>query len=153
MDSSLDLDARPEGHPRWPNCVALLRIPHHAFDHTFVETSSVPAAPAGQASQAAPAGNAETGKKLWTSVGCWQCHGYEGQGGAAGPRLAPRPLPWAALRGYVRRPANQMPYTERSCRIRTSRTCTLISSRARRRRRTFRCSRNERLQKLGVLSK
>jgi len=40
MDSSLDLDARPEEHPRWPNCVALLRIPHHAFDHTFVETSS-----------------------------------------------------------------------------------------------------------------
>jgi len=64
--------------------------------------------------QAAPAGNAETGKKLFTSYGCWQCHGYEGQGGAAGPRLASRPLPFAGFSAYVRRPANQMPpYTEK----------------------------------------
>ena len=63
---------------------------------------------------AAPAGNAETGKKLYVSVGCYQCHGYEGQGGAAGPRLAPRPLPYAGFSRYVRRPTNQMPpYTER----------------------------------------
>ena len=63
---------------------------------------------------AAPAGNAETGKKLWVSVGCWQCHGYEGQGGAAGPRLAGRNLPWAGVSAYVRRPTNQMPlYTEK----------------------------------------
>ena len=63
---------------------------------------------------AAPAGNAETGKKLFVSYGCWQCHGYEGQGGAAGPRLAPRPLPFAGFSRYVRRPTNQMPpYTEK----------------------------------------
>jgi mono/diheme cytochrome c family protein len=62
----------------------------------------------------APAGNAETGKKLYVSYGCWQCHGYEGQGGAAGPRLAPRPLPFAGFSRYVRRPTNQMPpYTEK----------------------------------------
>jgi len=62
----------------------------------------------------APAGNVETGKKLWTSYGCWQCHGYEGQGGAAGPRLASRPLPFARFSGYVRRPTNQMPpYSEK----------------------------------------
>ena len=70
-------------------------------------------APAAQAAPA-PAGNAETGKKLFVSYGCWQCHGYEGQGGAAGPRLAPRPLPFAGFSRYVRRPTNQMPpYTER----------------------------------------
>ena len=63
---------------------------------------------------AAPAGNAETGRKLWVSYGCWQCHGYEGQGGAAGPRLASRPLPFAGFSAYVRRPTNQMPpYTEK----------------------------------------
>jgi ubiquinol-cytochrome c reductase cytochrome c subunit len=57
----------------------------------------------------APAGNPDTGKKLFVSYGCWQCHGYEGQGGAAGPRLAPRPLPFAGFSRYVRRPTNQMP--------------------------------------------
>lgn len=69
-----------------------------------------PATPAA----AAPAGNAETGKKLYTSYGCYQCHGFEAQGGAAGPRLAPRPLPYAGFARYVRRPTNQMPpYTEK----------------------------------------
>jgi mono/diheme cytochrome c family protein len=66
------------------------------------------------AQQAAPAGNAEAGKKLWVSVGCWQCHGYEAQGGAAGPRLAGRNLPFAGVSAYVRKPTNQMPlYTEK----------------------------------------
>ena len=67
------------------------------------EAAPKPAAPA------APAGNVETGKKLWISVGCWQCHGYEGQGGAAGPRLSGRNLPFAGFSAYVRRPTNQMP--------------------------------------------
>ena len=72
------------------------------------EPAPKPAAPA------APAGNIETGKKLWVSVGCGQCHGYEGQGGAAGPRLAARNLPWTGFSAYVRRPTNQMPpYTEK----------------------------------------
>jgi mono/diheme cytochrome c family protein len=75
-----------------------------------VAAAQTPAAPA----QPASAGNAETGKKLYVSYGCWQCHGYEGQGGAAGPRLAPRPLPFAGFSRYVRRPTNQMPpYTEK----------------------------------------
>ncbi|MBI2186922.1 MAG: cytochrome c [Acidobacteria bacterium] len=66
------------------------------------------------AAQAAPAGNAETGATLWRNVGCWQCHGYEAQGGAAGPRLSGRNLPWTGFSAYVRRPANQMPlYTEK----------------------------------------
>ena len=87
------------------------------------------------AAAAAPAGNAETGKKLFVSYGCWQCHGYEGQGGAAGPRLAPRPLPFAGFSRYVRRPTNQMPpYTERSSPTRTSSTSTRICSRGPRRR-------------------
>jgi ubiquinol-cytochrome c reductase cytochrome c subunit len=72
---------------------------------TVVAAAQTPA----PATQPAPAGNAETGKKLFVSYGCWQCHGYEGQGGAAGPRLAPRPLPFAGFSRYVRRPTNQMP--------------------------------------------
>ena len=71
-------------------------------------------APKPAAAAQAPAGNAETGKKLWVSVGCWQCHGYEAQGGAAGPRIAGRNLPFAGFSAYVRRPTNQMPpYTEK----------------------------------------
>jgi mono/diheme cytochrome c family protein len=63
--------------------------------------------------QTPPAGNAETGKKLYVSLGCWTCHGYEGQGGAA-PRIAPRPLPLTAFKTYVRRPSERMPnYPER----------------------------------------
>ena len=60
-----------------------------------------------------PAGDADAGKKLFVSLGCWTCHGYEGQGGAA-PRIAPRPLPRAAFTTYVRRPSERMPnYPER----------------------------------------
>ena len=79
---------------------------------------AVPGAQAQAAAQApkasaAGAGNAENGKKLFKSYGCYQCHGYEGQGGA-GARLAPRPIPFAALSAYVRQPRGQMPpYTSK----------------------------------------
>lgn len=59
---------------------------------------------------AAPAGSADAGKKLFASVGCYQCHGYEAQGSnATGPRLGPRPMAFAAFTRYVRRPTGQMP--------------------------------------------
>jgi len=58
----------------------------------------------------APAGNAENGKKLFASDGCYQCHGYQGQGATpTGPRLGPRPLAFAAFSKYVRQPTGQMP--------------------------------------------
>lgn len=61
-------------------------------------------------SNAAPAGNAESGKKLFVSYGCYQCHGYEAQGSnATGPRLGPRPIAFAAFSRYVRQPSGQMP--------------------------------------------
>ena len=69
--------------------------------------------PAQAPAQTTPAGDADAGKKLFVSLGCWTCHGYEGQGGA-GPRIAPRPLPRAAFTTYVRRPSERMPnYPER----------------------------------------
>lgn len=64
----------------------------------------------GPAAAAAPAGNAETGRKLFTSYGCYQCHGYEAQGSSAtGPRLGPRPMPFAGFSKYIRQPTGQMP--------------------------------------------
>lgn len=64
----------------------------------------------GQQPAAIPAGNAETGKKLYVSYGCYQCHGYEAQGSSAtGPRLGPRPIAFSAFSRYVRQPTGQMP--------------------------------------------
>jgi mono/diheme cytochrome c family protein len=52
---------------------------------------------------------------LFVSFGCYQCHGYEAQGGSAGPRLAPRPIPYAQLMKYVRHPTGEMPpFTEKT---------------------------------------
>ncbi len=60
-------------------------------------------------------GDAENGKKIFTSYGCYQCHNYVAHGGRAGPRLAPNPIPFAAFSRYVREPTNQMPpYTPKS---------------------------------------
>jgi ubiquinol-cytochrome c reductase cytochrome c subunit len=56
----------------------------------------------------APAGNVQNGKKIYSSYGCYQCHGYEGQGGV-GPRLAPRPTAFAAFSKYIRQPTGEMP--------------------------------------------
>ena len=62
---------------------------------------------------AAPAGNAENGKRIYASYGCYQCHGYAAHGGA-GPRLAPNPISFAAFARYVRHPRGQMPpYTSK----------------------------------------
>jgi mono/diheme cytochrome c family protein len=72
------------------------------------QTPQRPATAAPQASTAA--GNAEVGKKLFVSDGCYQCHGYEAQGSSAtGPRLGPRPMAFAAFSRYVRQPTGQMP--------------------------------------------
>ncbi len=77
-------------------------------------TSATPAATPQADTAQASTGDADTGKKLYSSHGCYACHGLEGQGGAAGPRIAPRPFPLAAFLTVVRRPPNQMPaYTER----------------------------------------
>ena len=64
---------------------------------------------------AAPQGNADEGKKLFVSYGCYQCHGREAQGSnATGPRLGPRPIAFTAFTRYVRRPTGQMPpYTSK----------------------------------------
>ena len=74
-------------------------------------TAMAQAAP--KAAAKAPAGNAENGKRLFVKNGCYQCHGFAGQGGGAGARLAPRPFPVEALIAYVRHPApgGMPPYT------------------------------------------
>jgi mono/diheme cytochrome c family protein len=41
--------------------------------------------------------------------GCYQCHGTVGQGGFAGPRIAPNQMPAIAVIAYIRHPAGVMP--------------------------------------------
>jgi mono/diheme cytochrome c family protein len=64
---------------------------------------------AGTLTAQTPKGDAANGKKLFEKVGCYQCHGHEGQGGAAGARIAPKPISFAAFGRYVRHPTEQMP--------------------------------------------
>jgi mono/diheme cytochrome c family protein len=62
----------------------------------------------------APKGNAETGKALFAKIGCYQCHGREGQGAVTGPRLNQNPIPYARFVSYIRKPTGEMPpYTSK----------------------------------------
>src|SRR5437870_11704715 len=55
-------------------------------------------------------GDPKGGKRLYTSYGCYQCHGYEGQGAqATGPRLGPDPIPFTEFVAYLREPRGEMP--------------------------------------------
>ena len=65
-------------------------------------------APAAALAQA-PAGDATRGKALFMDQGCWACHGTAGHGEVYGPKLAPKPLPWAAVVAQVRHPRASMP--------------------------------------------
>ena len=58
---------------------------------------------------AAAAGSAEKGKLAYVKHGCWQCHGFMGQGGVTGPKLAPNPIPPEAFSAFVRFSAGGMP--------------------------------------------
>ena len=52
--------------------------------------------------------DSERGRNLFASYGCYQCHGYVGQGGAA-PRVVGNSYPYEAFERLVRYPANEMP--------------------------------------------
>lgn len=58
---------------------------------------------------AAQSPSAEKGRKAFVVYGCWSCHGYEGQGGVTGPKLAPDPLPKEGFVAFVRTTNRQMP--------------------------------------------
>ena len=58
---------------------------------------------------AAPVTNVQNGKRLFERDGCWECHGWAGQGGRDGARLADTALTTAQLTRYVRKPTGAMP--------------------------------------------
>ena len=60
------------------------------------------------------AASAEKGKDAFIKHGCWQCHGFSGQGGVAGPKLAPDPKPLESLSTFIRSSNGPMPpYSEK----------------------------------------
>ena len=72
---------------------------------------ALPAARARQSSDTPPAGNAQNGKKLFSADGCYECHGFQGQGAAqtGAARIGPPQLSLEAFQNYVRKPSVQMP--------------------------------------------
>ena len=60
---------------------------------------------------AAYAGDAENGKRLFVANGCYECHNYNGSGGRQGARLAQTKLTAAGLITYVRRPRTMPAYS------------------------------------------
>ncbi len=48
------------------------------------------------------------GYRDYVEMGCWQCHGFQGQGGRNAP-LVVRLLPYEAFEHQVRHPRNVMP--------------------------------------------
>ena len=58
---------------------------------------------------AAQAASAEKGKAAYVQHGCWGCHGFQGQGGITGPKLAPDPMPVEAFNAFVRTTNRTMP--------------------------------------------
>ena len=79
----------------------------------FVRPSNAAQSAPASAGKSATA-NADRGKTLFVSNGCYECHGRAAQGGV-GPRLGPDPLPLAFIVKYVRHPTASMPpYTEKT---------------------------------------
>lgn len=53
--------------------------------------------------------DAVNGKRVFLRDGCYECHGYNGQGTVQGARLAPPVLSADGMIRYVRKPAGAMP--------------------------------------------
>jgi mono/diheme cytochrome c family protein len=67
----------------------------------FVRYVSLAAIAASFFSGGALAADAAKGKVAFVKHGCYQCHGFVGQGGA-GAKLAPKPMPQEAFVNFVR---------------------------------------------------
>jgi len=78
--------------------------PMRFMPHTLAVVAVFLAAPLALA-----AGSAEKGKAAFVQHGCWQCHGFQGQGGVTGPKLAPNPIPPEAFSAFVRFTNGGMP--------------------------------------------
>ena len=98
------------------------------------------------ANEAMFAGSADRGKVAFVKHGCWQCHGFEGQGSVAtsnGAVLAPIPRPSKPSQASFGVLTDQCRHIVRQfCQTRTSRISMLFFNRSLKRQitETFRCS-------------
>jgi len=86
-----------------------MRLSVLAMAMAVVSAMSLSAQAPAATGEKAPAGNADNGKKIYTSYGCYQCHNYAANGGGAGPRLAPNPIAFTPFLRQIRKPVNEMP--------------------------------------------
>lgn len=71
------------------------------------DSASAEPAPGGAPMQVAAL--SELAQEPFVAYGCYQCHGYQGHGGGAGPRISAPLLPYEAFEQIVRRPYGVMP--------------------------------------------
>jgi mono/diheme cytochrome c family protein len=80
--------------------------------YAFLQTLKPPAK-----QEPSAAANPSNGQRLFVRDGCYECHGYLGQGSTStgGTRLGPPQIPLSAFVSYVREPTGQMPpYTAKA---------------------------------------
>ena len=80
--------------------------------YAFLQTLKPPAK-----QEPTTAANPSNGQRLFVKDGCYECHGYLGQGSTStgGTRLGPPQIPLSAFVSYVREPTGQMPpYTPKA---------------------------------------
>ena len=90
---------------RFAGIVALLLLGLSALGVSVPGSAAAPpAAPLAQD------GDPARGRELYVRIGCYQCHGFDGQGAqATGPRLAPNPIAFNRFIGIVYDPLDLMP--------------------------------------------
>jgi mono/diheme cytochrome c family protein len=83
--------------------------------HVRVSAAAALAAAGVLLASSAFAADPTKGKEIYVKVGCYACHGYDAQGAATGPKLAPDPMPPDALASYIRNSAPTLmpPYSEK----------------------------------------
>jgi mono/diheme cytochrome c family protein len=74
--------------------------------YAFLQTLKPPAK-----QESSTVANSSNGQRLFVRDGCYECHGYLGQGSTStgGTRLGPPQIPLSAFVSYVREPTGQMP--------------------------------------------
>jgi mono/diheme cytochrome c family protein len=95
--------------------VSSQRVPDSELADIYAYLSTMESASAQPAFSAGP-GNLENGKKIFATYGCYECHGYQGQGSkqTGTPRMGPTALSIGAFAAYVRQPTGEMPpYTSK----------------------------------------
>ena len=91
--------------------VSSQRVPDSELADIYAYLQSMKSAAAAQAPFSAGPGYADNGKKIFASYGCFECHGYVGQGSkqTGTPRIGPPALSLEAFANYVRKPTGDMP--------------------------------------------